>query len=220
MIEQRAESRGQPRTVEIRPPSVRAETLNVLKASAAIVAIVAAYLFRPSFSDQSPNLQSRQSPVGLLPYQQLIRDAPLADQRIYRELQEGLLEAERMRAETGQWPDVATLVAEGIPPFTPDPTQKISYKWSSVRQDWAINYLGIPADPAALAWILVILEPEPGAPADPAPNDETHHRLPDGTTLHVSIWNIPEGKRRSGFAALRLPQNEGWANWLVGTNVE
>ena len=52
--------------------------------------------------------------------------------------------------------------------------------------------------------------------ADPAPNDETHHRLPDGTTLHVSIWNMPEAKRRSGFAALRLPQNEGWTNWLVG----
>ena len=98
-----------------------------------------------------------------------------------------------------------------------DPTQKIDYKWTSVRQDWATNYLGVPSDPSQPAWVLVILEPEPGAPADPAPNDETHHRLPDGTTLHVSIWNMPEEKRRSGFAALRLPQNEGWTNWLVGS---
>ena len=68
------------------------------------------------------------------------------EQRIYRELQEGLLEAERIRAETGGWPDVAALEAEGIPPFAADPTQKIDYKWTSVRQDWATNYLGVPSD--------------------------------------------------------------------------
>ena len=34
---------------EIRPPSVRAETINVVKAAAAIVFIVAAYIFRPAF---------------------------------------------------------------------------------------------------------------------------------------------------------------------------
>ena len=221
MTGQREEGRGKrERTIEIRPPSVRAETLHVVKASAVIVVLVAAYLFRPSFAGQSPNLQSRQSPMGLLPYQALIRDAPPGEQRVFRELQEGLLEAERIRAATGRWPDVQALADEGIPPFASDPTQKISYTWTSVRQDWATNYLGVPADPAAPAWVLVILEPEPGAPADPAPNDETHHRLPDGKTLHVSIWNLPEAKRRSGFAALRLPQNEGWTNVLVGENAE
>jgi hypothetical protein len=210
------------RTVEILPPSARTETLNVLKAAAAISAIAALYVFSPSSGIPSSNLQSGQSSVGagLLPYQRLIRDASSAEQRIFRELQEGLLEAERLRAQTGQWPDVATLASRGIPPFAADPTQKVPYKWTSVRQDWAINYLGVPSEVAAPAWVLVILEPEPGAPADPAPNDETHHRLPDGTTLHVSLWNMPESKRRSGFAALRLPQNEGWTNWLVGSNVE
>ena len=213
-----AEGRGH--SVQIRPPSVRVETLNVLKAAAAIVVIVAAYIFRPAFGAPSSDLQSRQSQMGLLPYQKLIRDASPGEQRVFRELQEGLLEAERIRAQTGRWPDVTTLEAEGVPPFAPDPTQKIAYKWTSVRQDWATNYLGVPAGPAQPAWVLVILEPEPGAPADPAPNDETHHRLQDGTTLHVSIWNMPEEKRRSGFAALRLPQNDGWTNWLVGTNAQ
>jgi hypothetical protein len=209
-----AESRG--RTVQILPPSIRTETFNVVKAAAAIVFIVAAYIFRPTFAMPDVNAPS----VGLLPYQKVIRDAPPTEQRLFRELQEGLLEAERIRAQTGHWPDVKTLEAEGIPPFAPDPTRKIDYKWTSVRQDWATNYLGVPADSSQPAWVLVILEPEPGAPADPAPNDETHHRLPDGTTLHVSIWNIPEEQRRSGFAALRLPQNEGWTNWLVGQNVQ
>jgi hypothetical protein len=206
------------RTVEIRPPSVRTETLNVLKAATAILIVVAAYIFRPSLGTPS-SIANREPPMGLLPYQRLIRDASPAEQRVFRELQEGLLEAERIRAQTGHWPDVTTLAAEGIPPFVADPTQKVGYKWTSIRQDWATNYLGLPTDPAVPAWVLVILEPEPGAPPDTAPNDETHHRLPDGTTLHVSIWNMPEAKRRSSFAALRLPQNDGWTNWLVG-NVE
>ena len=210
-----AQSRGQ--AVQIHPPSVRAETINVIKAAAAIIVVVAAYIFRPSFGVPSESQsQGLQSQYGLLPYQKLIRDAPPEEQRVFRELQEGLLEAERIRAQTGHWPDVTTLEAEGIPPFALDPTQKIAYKWSSVRQDWATNYLGVPSDASQPAWVLVILEPEPGAPADPAPNDETHHRLPDGTTLHVSIWTMPESKRRSGFVALKLPQNDGWTNWLVG----
>ena len=206
------------RTVQIQPPSVRVETLNVVKAAAAIIVIAAAYVFRPSFgaSDRAAGAPA----LGLLPYQKLIREASAGDQRIFRELQEGLLEAERIRAGTGRWPDVAELAGEGIPPFAADPTQKVVYTWTSVRQDWATNYLGVPRDPAQPAWVLVILEPEPGAPADPAPADETHHRLPDGTTLHVSIWNMPEDKRRSGFAALRLPQNDGWTNWLVGSNAQ
>ena len=205
------------RTVVISPPSVHAETINVLKVAAAIVVVAAAYVFRPAIG--APDVR-REVPIGLLPYQRLIREAPAEEQRVFRELREGLLEAERIRAQTGHWPDVTTLAADAIPPFAPDPTRSAEYKWTSVRQDWAINYLGIPSESSQPAWLLVILEPEPGAPADPAPDDETHHRLPDGTTLHVSIWSMPEEKRRSGFAALRLPQNDGWTNWLVGSNAQ
>ena len=60
-----AEGRGH--TVQIRPPSVRVETVNVLKAAAAILVMVAAYIFRPAFGTPSPDLQSRQSAIGLLP---------------------------------------------------------------------------------------------------------------------------------------------------------
>jgi hypothetical protein len=84
-------------------------------------------------------------------------------------------------------------------------------------QGGTVNYVGIPNEPSAAAWLLAILEPEAGAPPDPAPNDETHHRLPDGTTLHVSIWQVPENTRRSGFSAVAMPQNEGWTQLLVGT---
>jgi hypothetical protein len=203
------------RTTEILPPSVRAETLNVAKAAAAVIVVVAAYLLRPSFGEEAA--AGSRSSSALLPYQKLVADSAPVEQRTFRELQEGLLEAERIRATTGRWPDAAALATDGIPPFAPDPTRKgPSYKWTSVRQDWATNYVGVPSDSSALAWTLVILEPAPGEPPDPAPNDETHHRLLDGTTLHVTIWTIPEQSRRSGFAALRLPQNEGWTQLMVG----
>src|SRR4051812_24383318 len=183
----------------IRPPSLRAETLNVLKASGAIVVLVAAYLFRPAlFSEPETARTGRAS--DLLPFQVLVSDAPAPDQRMFRELQEGLLEAERVRAATGRWPDAAALARDGIPPFAADPTRKdATYRWSTLVQGTTINYVGIPTTSSAPAWMLVILEPEPGAPPDPAPSDETHHRIqgiqgiqaaPE-ITLHVSIWRIP-----------------------------
>lgn len=203
------------RSVEIRPPSVRAETLNVLKAAAAIVVIVAAYLFRPSFGGSQTATSAR--PSDLLPFQNLVRDAPSADQKMFRELREGLLEAERVRATTGRWPDAAALAAEGIPPFAPDPTRKdATYRWTTLVQGTTVNYVGIPSMPSAPAWLLLVIDPEAGAPQDPAPNDETHHRLPDGTTLHVSIWQVPEKLRATGFAVTPLPQNEGWTQLLIG----
>jgi uncharacterized protein DUF6162 len=204
-------------TVEIRPPSVRQETVNVLKAAVAVVVVVAAYLFRPAMLGRTDG-RAASRPADLLPFQTLVRDAPGADQRMFRELREGLLEAERIRATAGKWPDAGALANEGIPPFAADPTRKdMTYRWSTLVQGTTVNYVGIPNTAAAPAWLMVVIEPEAGAPPDPAPNDETHHRLPDGTTLHVSIWEVPERIRRSGFSAVQLPQNEGWTQLLVGT---
>ena len=202
---------------EIRPPSVRVETLNVLKVSAAIVVLVAAYLFRPVMFGGT-DVRSVSRPADLLPFQSLVRDAASTDQRMFRELQEGLLEAERIRTATGRWPDAAAMAADGIPPFAADPTRKAAaYGWSTLVQGVTVNYVGIPTTATAPAWLLVIIEPESGAPPDPAPNDETHHRLVDGTTLHVSIWQVPEKTRKGGFSAVPLPQNEGWTQLLVGS---
>src|SRR5262249_35767615 len=155
----------------------------------------------------------------LLPFQDLVRDAPSTDQRMFRELREGLLEAERIRAVSRTWPEAARLAEDGIPPFATDPTRKdVAYRWTTFVQNGTVTYLGIPSVSTAPAWLLVIIEPEAGAPPDPAPNDETHHRLPDGTTLHVSIWHVEENRRRSGLAAVQLPQNEGWTQLMVGNN--
>lgn len=158
---------------------------------------------------------------NLWPYQSLIQDRPPDEQRMFRELQVGLLEAETMRSLDGEWPAVATLAAEGIEPFAPNPALKSSsYTWRQIRDGRFINYLGIPATTPVLgprrptsvagapAWLVLVQEPDPAAP-EPFLDDEDHDRLVDGSVLHVSIWNRPEG----AFVptnVLRSPQAEGW----------
>jgi hypothetical protein len=205
------------RRVDIRPPSVRSETVNVLRIAGAIVIVVAVYLIRPLSE------AGRESPSerNLLPYQTLVRDVPSTEQRVFRELQEGLLEAERLRSTTGAWPDVSALSADGIPPFAPDPTAKgTSCRWRVLNEGVFTNYLGIPSTADAPAWLLAIREPELGSAPDLAPNDEEHHRLMDGTVLHVSIWNVRERSRVSGgLLAIRRPEMEGWRQLLVGPSI-
>ena len=193
---------------------MRSETANVLWVGAAIVAVVAVYLIKPAPDAGRDSAATR----NLLPYQVLVRDVPSAEQRIFRELQEGLLEAERLRSTTGKWPEVPVLAADGIPPFAFDPTAKgVSYRWRVLTQGVFTNYLGIPSTPDAPAWLLVIREPELGSAPDLAPNDEEHHRLADGTVLHVSTWNVPEASRVSGgLLAIQRPEIEGWRQLIVG----
>ncbi len=200
------------RTVEILPPSVRAETANVLRFAAAVVAILWIYL-----ANTGPGAAGGgQEPRDLLPYQTLFRDLPPGEQRTFRELQEGLLEAEGARGVTGRWPEAPALAAQGIPPFAPDPTAKgAAYAWSLRQQGTLINYLGLPAGPSAPAWLLSIQEPEPGAPPDRSPADEQHHRLADGTVLHVSIWSHRDGSRVAA-GLFPLPHADGWTQLLAG----
>ena len=75
---------------------------------------------------------------------------------MFRELQVGLLEAETMRSAAGEWPTIATLAAEGIEPFAPNPALKgSSYTWQLIRDGRFVNYVGIPATTPA---------PSPGRP--------------------------------------------------------
>lgn len=190
-------------TVQIEPLRMRGEFGNVVRVEMIIVLVVLLYVSatsRPSFS----------GPRHLLPFQAVIRDRPGVEQRMFRELQEGLLEAEAARAATGDWPAVSSLADQGIPPFARDPTAKgASYTWHLVRAGVSINYIGIPDRADALAWLLLIQEPTPGALPDQAKDDQEHHRLSDGTVLHVSTWNHANGGRVEP-RFVRVPQAEGW----------
>jgi hypothetical protein len=181
----------------------KAELANVVRGSAMVIVAVWMYLA----ATLGGGADARRT---LLPFQTMAPNLPSAEQRMFRELQEGLLEAEAARSADGMWPEVASLVEGGIPPFAPDPTVKTAaYQWALFRTGAYVNYLGIPDRPAAPAWLLLIQEPVPGVPPDQTFEDEEHHRLADGAMLHVSTWTHADG-RKVPSRITTLPQNEGW----------
>jgi hypothetical protein len=193
------------RRVEVKPPSAGAELANVLRFAMVVIIGVWTYLATNSGTLGGGAADKR----NLLPFQALVQDRPPLDQRMFRELQEGLLEAERRRADRGAWPEASSLAADGIPPFAVDPTAKGGrYDWRLMVNGTLVNYLGVPQRSDAPAWLLLVQEPEPGAPPDPAREDEEHHKLITGVMLHVSTW-VRTDARVSG-RILRTPQADGW----------
>src|SRR5207248_918588 len=194
----------EPRTVDIRPPSLRSETTMVARLAMVIIVGVGFYLANTVW-----NIDPRSARVaGLLPYQTLVTEAAPTEQRMFRELQEGLLEAERLRSSSGAWPSPAALADMGVPPFAADPTERGSgFRWLLTHRGAFVNYRGIPSG-SSPSWLLLIQEPLAGSPPDPAAEDEEHHRLPDKTMLHVSVWIHANGERLSP-ALVQLPQAEG-----------
>jgi hypothetical protein len=135
---------------------------------------------------------------------------------MFRELQEGLLEAEAVRGQVGSWPSPSTLADQGVPPFAPDPTRHVPYDWTLTTGGIFVNYLGVPRDDAtAPAWLLLVQEPVPGVPPDQNFEDEEHHRL-GSAMLHVSTWVHADG-RKVPLHIVRMPQAEGWTQlYAVG----
>jgi hypothetical protein len=203
------------RRIEVHPPSARTELGNVVRLSLVIAIGVWMYLAADSATVRDAGAGKRH----LLPFQALIQDRPTTEQRMFRELQEGLLEAETRRADRGAWPEVSSLAADGIPPFAYDPTAKGGrYDWRLIASGTSINYLGIPQRSDAPAWLLLVQEPEPGAPPDPAREDEEHHRLISGDMLHVSTWVRTDARVASRI--IRAPQAEGWTElYAVGPSL-
>jgi hypothetical protein len=139
--------------------------------------------------------RDRDNLRNLLPYQVLARTLPESEQSVFRSIRNALppLEAERVRLS--RWPEASAI--------------SDTHRWEFFKQGTTVNYFGVPNDPAAPTWLLAIQEPEPGALPDPAPDDEEHHRLPDGTMLHIYVWT----HRYGGQVNPRFvpqPQTDGW----------
>jgi hypothetical protein len=182
--------------------STRRERVGIFALGGLIVTAIGAYLALNAATGRSG------ADGGLLPYQTLTRTLPDADQRQFRAIRQGLLVLEQERTRTSQWPRPADLLAEGMAPFQAD-APSADYNWDRYQQGTTVNYFGSPADPTRPAWLLSIREPDPGMLPDPAPNDEEHHRLPDGTVLHIYVWiHRYGGQVRSSFVT--QPQTEGW----------
>lgn len=197
-----AETTGS-RRVQVQPLSAQAELLLLLRVSMAIMAAAGIYVASAIGGGATPSQRN------LMPFQQLIADRPADEQRMFRELQEGLLEAEAMRSANGAWPTTQALADAGIPPFAADPTRRRDYDWRLLRAGSLVNYRGIPKDAGVPGWLVVVLEPQPGIPPDQAFEDQEHHRLLDGAMLHVATWVHPDG-RAIADRVVRLPQTEGW----------
>ena len=162
---------GPVRTVEIRSPSARAETANVLRATFH-VALWSALLI----SAQTSPAAGGAAPYASLevPFVRKFQDLDARDQRVFRALQEGIGEAERRRSATGAWPTTPTLAADGIPPFAADPIDKDGYVWTLLAESGVADYVGTPAQESGRGTFLVVItEPDRGAAIDPdAPTDE------------------------------------------------
>jgi hypothetical protein len=198
------------RTVEVRSPSATAETAGVVK-------VIFHILFWSAIViGLERNVGAAPAGPQILPGEVAFRDLPSRDQRVYRELQEGLLEAESRRSTDGRWPSVAALAAAGAPPFAPDPIDRAHYTWTLAQRDVVINYLGVPAEAGAPSFLLIAIEPEPGTPIDPTVvTDEIHHRLGSGAIIHVSTWRGP--KLPDGVVAYPSA-DRGWQRIAAGSN--
>ena len=191
------------RQVAVARLTLQEELANVFRSAVSIIVLVWIYLA----ATLGDGTDARRA---LLPYQALIQTRPTVDQRMFRELQEGLLEAEAMRSTDGAWPTPETLAANGIPPFADDPTVKgARYRWSLRRSGTALNYVGTPDQPTAPTWLLLVQEPEPGVPPDQAYDDEEHHTLLDGSMLHVGTWSRSAGPALTDRVVV-APHIEGW----------
>lgn len=178
------------------------ERAGVVALAAGIVSVVAVYLALNAATG------SDDATRRLLPYQTLARRLPEPDQRMFTAIRSGLLAAESDRARTSVWPDPSALAARGIGPFAAA-ADAAGYQWMRFQQGAITNYFGRPRDASAAAWLLEIQEPEPGMLPDPAPTDDEHHRLPDGTVLHIYVWmHRYGGQVPAGF--VRQPQASGW----------
>lgn len=195
------------RDVEIAGLSARDELISVARAAMAITVAVWLYLANNPFPASRDGALRR----NLLPFQTVIQTRPPGEQLLFRELQVGLIEAETTRSTKGRWPDPATMASDGVEPFAVNPAVKgPAYQWRLVRDGRFINYVGVPNEPSAPAWLVLVQEPDPTAQPEVFVDDEEHDRLIDGSILHVSIWNHPDGGKVSAATAVRAPQAEGW----------
>jgi len=178
------------RTIVVQSPSIWRETGGVIRAVIHIVFWSALIMTASWCQGRHPASATTAPPV--LPVDEIaFRDLDQDSQRIYRMALEGLTEAEDARSRTNEWPTIEQLAARKIPPFTPDPLDRAGYRWRMLRDGTLVNYVGTPDSASKRpTFVISILEPDPGTPIDPqAIVDEIHHKLRDGTMIHVGVWS-------------------------------
>lgn len=192
--------------MSVQPPSVLRETKTVALAllQITVVSAIAIQASRPSKADPASSLMADEIAFAKL-------DAD--EQRLFRRALEGLAEVEDQRSAKGAWPALEELAERGVAPFAPDPIDRHGYRWTLIRDRLITNYVGIPTNADRPTLVIACVEPEAGA-AEVAEVDETHHKLADGTMIHVGIYR---GSLRAvpGAPISQFSFGEGWRR-IVG----
>lgn len=150
--------------------------------------------------------------VELAGWQATFRDVAEADQRTFRHLREALPEVERLRVETGAWPEPSQLVSEGIDPFRED-ERAVPRSWVLRQHGVYASYVGVPAPGSTgLRWLVLFIEPSTNEPAPP--EDEEHHTRADGVAVHVTVWSQPNDAEPVPEEVLAFPAAQGWVQRL------
>ena len=171
-----------------------------------MVIVIGVWMYLAPTARRSGRRHRRQR--HLLPFQTLIRTVRRSSSGCFASCRKGCSKPRRARRR-GAWPPVAALAADGIPPFAPDPTAKGGPLRLAPADERHVRQLSRHARSGRTrpAWLVLVQEPEPGVPPDPAFEDEEHHRLLDGTMLHVSTWvRSDAARRRAGSSACRRPK--------------
>ncbi len=204
-----------PRTVVVRSLSARGETIGVLHA-AFHVAIWAAIVV--SIQAAGGSSDAKKSAVAdVPPFVQTFLALASDEQRMVRNVQEGLGEAERRRVSDSAWPDVGALAADGVPPFARDPLDKDHYAWTRFMRRGLVNYVGLPTSADRPTYVVIVTEPDPSTPDDPSIKaDEIHHRLSSGVLIHTGIF-MGRGFVEAKAPVPSVPFDEGWKQVLAGS---
>lgn len=150
--------------------------------------------------------------VELAGWQGSFRDVVEADQRTFRHLREALPELERLRVETGAWPEPSQLSSEGIEPFREDERAE-PRTWVLRRHGLYASYVGVPASGStALRWLVLFIEPSTKEPAPP--EDEEHQTMADGVPVHVTVWSQANDAEPVPDEVLAFPAAQGWVQRL------
>ena len=177
------------------------EGTSILTVTALVIGAVGLYLTLRLFGG------SGDAARNLLPYQTLVRTLTTTEQQMFTALRRGLPDLESERARTSQLAGT-----DGAGGRRRAPLFDRRGRRHAVAALPAGRHGQLPRAArrtSAPAWLLMIQEPEPNEPPDPAPLDEEHHRLPDGTTLHIYVWMHRYGGRMpAGFVP--QPQANGW----------
>ena len=212
------------RSVEVRPPSARDEGTWVFMTAAATVLCLIYMVAFERYGLRSPVTRSAAAATqdSLLPFQVLFRDLPEPEQRVFRQMQEGVVETVRIRGATGKFPLIEDVAAQGIPPFAPDVLDTFGLRWSMNQQGLNYGYVGVPADPASTAFLIRFQEPDPVTGERPAPGvvDEEHQLLPDNALLHATYWKRTGAADAANPAVILDPASQGWSQIRVRTLTE